>query len=146
MPSVPGKGGRTPKRSDQRMGHRTKAEQAAVEKVAAAGAVVVPESSEEWHPIAQRWFRSLAESGQARFLEPSDWAAAQYVAEMVTRHLSADRTSAQMFAAIFAAMESLLTTEASRRRVKLEVERPDAGDRPEGTPVTQLDEYRQLYG
>ena len=128
------------------MGHRTKAEQAAVEKVPAAGAVVIPEVSEEWHQIARDWYSSLAKSGQARFLEPSDWAAARYVAEVMTRNLEADRFSAQLFANVFSAMESLLTTEVSRRRVKLEVERKVSDDGEDAAPVTQMDEYRALYG
>lgn len=146
MPGVPGKGGHTPKRSSQRMGHRTKAELAAVDKVSVPGAVEVPAESDEWHPIALDWFRSLAESGQARFLEPSDWQAARYVAEVMTRNLNADRFSAQLFANVFSAMESLLTTEASRRRVKMEIERGDPGGTEQDSPVAQLDEYRSLYG
>lgn len=140
-----GRSGPVGKRSSQRMGHRSKAEKAAVDTVPAAGGVSVPEPSDEWHPIARDWFLSLAKSGQARFMEPSDWQAARYVAEVMTKNLGAARFSAQLFAAVWSAMESLLTSEGSRRRVRLEIERKPTEQEPDA-PVTQLDEYRSLYG
>lgn len=147
MPGTPGKGGRMPKRSSQRTGHRTKAEKAATEAVPVAGEVQVPPESDEWHPLARDWYVSLTKSGQARFFEPSDWAAARYVAEVMTKNLTAETFSAALFSAVWSAMDSLLTTEGSRRRVRLEIERKGGDtDADEESSVTQLDEYRQLYG
>jgi hypothetical protein len=140
-----GERGPVGKRSGQRKGHRSKAEKAEAEKVPATGRVTVPEPSQEWHPIARDWYRSLGESGQSRFMEPSDWAAARYVAEVMTRNLTAETFSAALFAAVWSAMDSLLTTEGARRRVKVEVERGEPAPE-EQAPVTQLDEYRQLLG
>ena len=80
------------------------------------GEVKPPSLPKDTHAIARRWYQSLVESGQSEFYEPSDWAAALYVAEAMTRNLKAPRFSAQMFGAIWSAMDDLLTTESARRR------------------------------
>jgi hypothetical protein len=64
---------------------------------------------------------SLAESGQSQFYEPSDWAVARYVAEVMSRNLADGNMSAVMFAAVMSAMTELLTTEGARRRARLEL-------------------------
>ena len=125
-----GERGPVPKRSSQRRRQNKESK------------VPVPASDPEWHTTAAAWFESLAESGQAQFYEPSDWQAARLIADELTTYLSNDRRSAMMFSHIWSAMTDLLTTEGSRRRVKLEIERdqPEADD-PEAE-VTQLDAYR----
>lgn len=130
------------KRSSERMGHRSKAEKKSVTKAVGAKDVEAPETKDDWHPIARRWFDSLKESGQSHFYEPSDWAAAELVAEAMTRNLGAgQRFSAQLFAAVWSAMNDLLTTEGDRRRVKLELERVRGDEKPPAS-VTVLDDYR----
>jgi hypothetical protein len=132
------------KRSDQRHGHRTKAEQEAVTKVQINdGPLPVEEPEESWHPIAKRWFTSLGESGQRVFYEASDWATARYVAEAMSRNLEAGRFSAQLFAAVMSGMSSLLTTEGDRRRVRVELERAVQTDADEEAAVAALDEWRK---
>lgn len=134
--------GPVPKRSEERR-RRNKPEGPALAKVAASGAVVAPEPSEAWHAVAVAWYRSLADSGQVRFYEPSDWATAYYVAEAMSRNLDANaRFSAQLFASVMSAMTDLLTTEGARRRARLEIEREQA--EPE-TPaaVKIMDKYRK---
>lgn len=135
-----GSRGPVPKRSDRRLGHVTKAEQEAVTRAPAAAAPPTPEADAEWHPVAQEWFRSLADSGQSQFYEASDWATARYVAEGMSRNLDGGRFSAQLFAAVNSAMSNLLVTEGDRRRVRLELQRGDAG--PAGPEVPSLEDYR----
>lgn len=132
------------KRSEERMGHRSKEEKASVTKAPGAPEVPVPDPDESWHPIARRWYVALGESGQSRFYEPSDWAAAQYAAEAMSRNLSDGRFSAQLFTGIWSAMNDLLTTEGDRRRVRMELQRPTGGEGNEG--VTVLDDYRAALG
>lgn len=132
------------KRSEELMGHRSKEEKASVTKAPGAAEVPVPEPKDYWHPIAADWYRALGESGQSRFYEPSDWAAAQYAAEAMSRNLEQGRFSAQMFAAVWSAMNDLLTTEGDRRRVRMELQRPSKNDGPAG--VTVLDDYRASLG
>ena len=112
------------KRMAERLGHVTKAQKASVNSIKVDGVVKPPPANREWHPIARRWFNSLKTSGQCVYFEPSDWAAAYLVAEAMTRNLATgNRFSGQLFATVWSAMSELLTTEGSRRRVRMEIER-----------------------
>jgi len=104
------------------------------------GRVQQPPASDSWHEIAREWYKSLADSGQAQFYEPSDWQTARYIAEAMTRNLNNGRFSAQLFAAVMSGMSELLTTEGARRRVRLEIERDDD---EESEPVADMDDYRK---
>lgn len=137
--------GPVPKRSDQRR-RRNKPE---VEITTAPGAAVVevPPADPDWHPIAARWYESLAKSGQSRFYEPSDWAQARYVAEAMSRSLAGAKMSGQLFAAVVSASTSLLVTEGDRRRLRLELERGNAeAAAARDAKVTALDAYRRAAG
>lgn len=134
-----GQRGPAPKRSSER---RRRNKESQPQTVKASGPVKRPPVAAHWHPIAKSWFKSLEESGQAQFYEPSDWQAARYVAEVMSRHLKDKKTSAQLFTGIWSAMTDLLTTEASRRRVRLEVER-DSGEPAAPASVTAIGDYRR---
>jgi hypothetical protein len=113
--------------------------------------VVIPEPDPTWHPIATMLWESLAQSGQADFYQQSDWAFAYSLCEDLTRYkepLTNRETgelyfkrSGQMLQAIYSAMERLLVTEGDRRRVRLELDKPE----PEKTPasVIAIADYRQ---
>jgi hypothetical protein len=110
-----------------------------------SGSVPVPPASRGLHPVAHRWYAALARSGQSDYFEPSDWAAALYVAEAITVNLASVKFSAQLFAVVWAAMQDLLTTEQARRRARIEVER-DIADQENRPGVTVIDEYRKALG
>ena len=130
--------GPVPKRSEER---RRRNKSGETERVPMEGTVDVPEADDAWHAIARDWYLSLAESGQAQFFEPSDWQAARYVAEVMTKNLEG-KFSAVAFAAVWSAMTDLLTTEGARRRVRLEVER-GGGEVEEPAGVTAIAQYRR---
>lgn len=131
-----------PKRSDQR--RRTNAE-SRPDKVTAQGAVVVPAASDDWHPVAADWYRSLSESGQSIYFEPSDWQHARYICEALSRNLNAGKFSAQLFASVESAMNNLGSTEGARRRLRIEVERA-LGEQPVDPAVASIAEYRKSLG
>jgi hypothetical protein len=88
---------------------------------------------------------SLRRSGQSRYFEPSDWQYAQVLAHMLSVQLGSPRPSAQMMKALFAAMEALGSTESSRRRMQIEVERDtgtDLSDEVRAAEVAVLAQYR----
>jgi len=130
------------------MGHRSKEEKDSVTKAPSGPPVDLPELPEAdplWHPIAADWYLSLRESGQAAFYQPSDWAVARYVAELMSRGLSSERPpNGQYVAALNSAMSSLLTTEGDRRRARMELERKKSG--PKLASVRPMDAYRDLAG
>lgn len=138
--------GPIPKRSEQRLGHPRTAQKADdVTAVPIEGDVEVPEPAEHWDPLAADWYKSLAGSGQSRFFEPSDWRSAHFAAEIMTRCLNGDKLSAQMVLNVWQMMTDLLSTEASRRRVRMEIERVGpSSEAPADVP--RLDDYRGLLG
>jgi len=129
------------KRSDKRHGHRTAAEQARTTKAAAGTRPRPPVADRSWHKIARGMFESLKRSGQAQFFEASDWQTARLAAEMTSRLLTAEKTSAMLLAAVDAMWARLLMTEADRRRLRIELERP-AADADEEAAVADLDAFR----
>lgn len=133
--------GPIPKRSEER--RRTNKPTDAEPVTAPAGTEVLwPEPDIEWHDLASDWYMSLQDSGQSVFYQQSDVMVARYLAEAMSRNLGAARFSAQLFAAVMAGMTELLTTEGSRRRVRVELERgPAAKQTPAG--VTAIADYRR---
>lgn len=137
------------KRSEERMGHRSKEEKSSITKAPSEPPGELPNLPEPdalWHPIATDWYLSLRDSGQAAFYQPSDWAMARYAAELMSRGLSGDHPpNGQYVAALNSVMSSLLTTEGDRRRVRIELERkPTVKAVP--ASVTAIDDYRSSIG
>jgi len=125
-----------PKRSDRRVRRNKGGE---VERIAVdEGPVEAPPLGFVTHDIAMDWYHSLAESGQARYFEPSDWQAARMVAHEVGRMLNRREPSGQLLSSIWSAMGDLLTTEAARRRVRMEIERDQASTDTDDADVIEL--------
>lgn len=138
--------GPVPKRTEELMGHWSKERRNAASKPEMAGPVKVPPLGIAGaHPIVRAWYRSLAESGQSRYYEPSDWQLARIVAAQLSQYLKSGRLSANMLATLLAACDALLCSEGARRRLRIEVQRPDGPtdqDPAESLVVRQLGEYR----
>jgi hypothetical protein len=119
----------------------------------------VPDGDSDWHPVALRWFESLAGSGQSVFYEPSDWATAYLIAESMSVELKpqpvVDKETGNVewvrfppkgasLAAWLKAMSSLMVTEGDRRRARLELERPTPdGEEGGDADVSWLDDARR---
>lgn len=101
-----------------------------------------------WHPLARDWYRSLAESAQAQFYEPSDWQTARVLTELLSRSLRSGRVTAALVERWQVGATELLTTEGARRRARLELERQTdgAGQAQEAPVVSELDDYRRRRG
>ncbi|MHD0009251.1 hypothetical protein ACQX2I_11800 [Corynebacterium diphtheriae] len=82
--------GPVPKRSDQRR-RRNKDTTGLhiVKDLPATAKAKPPRVSPNWHPLMKDWFRSLKESGQSAFYEPSDWQTARLLAEVMSQELRA---------------------------------------------------------
>ncbi|MFB7162070.1 hypothetical protein [Streptomyces sp. NPDC056242] len=90
---------------------------------APAGDADVPPADETWHPTASAWYASLCESSQSSLYQPSDWAQARLVAELMTRSLRGGPPSGQLVQGVRQAMAGLLSTEGDRRRAGIETAR-----------------------
>lgn len=137
-------GSTRPKRSDQRHGHRTKAEQSRADTTVQGSAPITwPEPDPEWHDIAQDWFRALGESGQVAFFEPSDVAQARYLATAMSKNLEDGRFSSMLFSSVWSATGDLLATEGSRRRLRVELQKAAEPDAQQEAAVASMAERRQ---
>jgi hypothetical protein len=116
-----GSRGPVPKRSDQRHGHRSKAEKARIDKVSGA-AGTIPALGFDAHPIVGDWYAALADGPEARFYSPALWQRARVVAKMLSGVLEAGRPSSQMYAALQQDMKSLLVDAGELRRLGIEVQ------------------------
>lgn len=113
--------GPVPKRSDQRAGHRSKAE--TPDRIECGGDVLVPAPDPQWHPRALETYLDFANSGQTRYWEPSDWRMLVIACDNLTSHYTNARPSAEMFKHTLGILSSLGATEADRRRSRIEVDR-----------------------
>lgn len=146
--------GPPPKRSTQRR-RRNKPEDGtnSVEIVSIRGKTVKPPAEDRtWHTLAKAWYRSLKDSGQAKFYEPSDWQAARFCAYVMTRHLRDHEDNnaplrAGMIETIWSMMGDLFTTEAARRRARVELVRASgtSAETAEAS-VSIMDDYRDDLG
>lgn len=134
--------GPVPKRDDMRRRNNKHEVEMVTAPSATPDGAAAPPADEDWHPIARRWYDSLANSGQSFFFEPSDWAQAAYVAEAMSRNLNqGQRLSGQLFAAVISAASDLLTTEGSRRRLRIELSKAEAAEVDSGIEEL-LEAYR----
>lgn len=140
--------GPAPKRDKDRL--RRNKQEVATAKVSAPGKVVAPAEDKSWCLSAKRWYRALKVSYHAQFFEPSDWAYAQWIAELITLEMEPGPPRAAMVAQIMRAQDSLLTTEASRRRLRIEILRAadDAGETKEEKEqaLKQMLDPTAIYG
>jgi len=132
--------GPAPKRTDQR--RRQNKPEIPVTTAAASAKAEMPAPDDGWHPLARDMYASLAQSGQSAFFEPSDWQAARLAAEATSRLLKSDRFSAVLLAAVNSMWSGLLMTEADRRRLRIELEKPKE-DKAAASAVTDLEQFRK---
>lgn len=133
--------GPIPKRSDQR--RRTNAPTSPITPAPAAPQAIAPDSDSTWHKVALAWYDSLAASGQSSFYEPSDWATAYLIAESMSRDLmpqfvgfteagdvimEAIPLKGASLSAYLRAMAVLMVTEGDRRRLQVELAKPQPSD------------------
>lgn len=137
--------GPIPKRSDERR-RRNVPDGGITTAPSLAETAPPPPPSDHWHTMAKDWYVSLGQSGQAVFYQPSDWQVARVWAELLSRQLESDKVSAVMITAWASSAAELLTTEGSRRRGRLELERGGQVDEDEDASVTALDAYRAQLG
>ena len=150
-----GERGPVPKRTNQRR-RQNKPDGPDLATAPSVTVVEPPAADEGWHPVARQWYDSLALSGQSAFYQPSDWATAYVLAESLHRDLSpqvvgvnddgpvieAIPLKGASLAAYLKGMAVLLVTEGDRRRVRVELERPQVkGEEVAG--VSEIDEFRR---
>lgn len=136
--------GPPPKRSDQRR-RRNAPDGPALVVAPAAPAVKVPEASESWHPLMVDWYRSLVDSGQSSFYEPSDWEMARLAAHVMSEELnSGEPVKAATLKEFQAMANNLMTTEGARRKLRVELQRGPSGVVKDGSESVMAD-YKEMF-
>ncbi|MFD8142625.1 hypothetical protein [Streptomyces sp. NPDC059708] len=132
------KRGPVPKRSDEVMGkHRTK-ERVTKAPAATASPTAAPQPASgadtSWHPLARAFYDSFGQSGQSFYFEPSDWEVLKILCDHMSVTLRGAKLNGELFQAVLGQAEDMMTTEASRRRMRLEtpVEHHQAPEPAEG--------------
>jgi hypothetical protein len=135
------KPGPAPKRTAERLGKPSGPKETLRKDTPPSGTrrrIPPPPPLPGWHPIAREWYRSLERSGQSIYYEPSDWMLAITTAEQLSRCLServvsvskdgpiwaATPMNGQELAGVLKAMAMLCVSEADRRRISIELQRP----------------------
>jgi hypothetical protein len=145
--------GPVPKRTEER--RRRNKPDVPTDTVPVTGPVAIPPAHPHWHKIATQIYESLRSSGQAKFYEASDWAAAYLLAESMSRDLKPQMVAfdevrgkvirayvplkGASLAAYLKGFAALGVTEGDRRRMGIEVERKQ---KPPLATVSVMDEYR----
>jgi hypothetical protein len=162
---VPMPPGPVPKRDSQR--RRTDPNRDPLRSAPGAQPFDPPAGNKKWHPVARRWFDSLAASGQVVFWEPSDWAVAEILAETMSRELRPKFVGVGVdeegkptpilhelpipgaaLGAILRGMVDLVVTEGARRRARIELapHGPRDGRADNGGKVSWIDQARRKSG
>lgn len=132
------------KRSDQRR-RRNKPEGAQLSVAPAAPEVEAPEPSEAWHPLMVDWYRSLINSGQSSFYEPSDWQMARLAAHIMSQELnSGELVKAATVKEFQAIANNLMTTEGARRKLRVELQRGPQSV-VEDESVSVMADYKEMF-
>jgi hypothetical protein len=138
--------GPVPKRSEQRR---------RMNKVEGLERIHVPEerrgpdlplSVHDPHPLAYNWYESLRDSGQAYYYEASDWAQAAVLTQVLSDQLNSIKPSAMMVQVWHQGAADLLTTEGTRRRLRLELLKGNQGDEDADAAVLAIADYEKRLG
>jgi hypothetical protein len=97
-----------------------------------------PELIGKHSAVGCRFYEALRRSGQAQFFEPSDWSRAELVVLAIDDYVRDHK--AFHLQAIEKMSSSLLVTEGDRRRMRLEVERPQHVEEP-----AHIDDARRRF-
>lgn len=138
--------GPVPKRESQRRRRNKSSDGLATVRAVGAPKVKAPNVKPGWHPLMKEWYRSLKVSGQAVFYQPSDWQTAQLLCHVMSEALNGEEpVKASLLAEFNRTAASLMTTEGERRRLRLELENPDALHRDEDATVSLMAAYRDKF-
>lgn len=141
-----GERGPAPKRSGTRLGNVTKAELAAVDHITARAPVVIPDPRADWHEYAAQWYGDLRASAQTMYYEPSDWATALMVGDLLTMmYAGVVEPTGAFIAQVRGLMQDLLVTEAYRRRAGVEIDRPKGPDSATTTYGPESGDFDDLF-
>lgn len=108
------------KRSEERKGHRSKAELAVTKGVARQ--VTIPPAAKHWCDAAESTYWAYATSGHSDFSQNSDYAMVWLLAHTIDQIYRMGKPSAMLIAEARQMMQALGYTESARRAMDIELE------------------------
>jgi hypothetical protein len=140
-----GHNGPIPKRSDERI-RRNKPEVEVDHVEPIVDFVEVPDLGiSDPHPLIKDFYESLKDSGQSRFYEPSDWQYARITLHFLDRLVKSSKPSGQMLATVNTALSNLMVSEGDRRRLRMEIDRGNAGVDDGSNVLNVADMFRNRF-
>lgn len=128
------------KRSEERTGHRTKAELDVVSN-GEMQPVRWPRASKDWCYAVKEFYNGVKNSGQVYWFQQSDIVRLRFLCDEMDRYKKAGKQSAMMYTAITSEMSNLMISEADRRKANIELQHP-ASNAEEDAQVAHIDSYR----
>jgi hypothetical protein len=129
--AAPKTGPTAKKRPEDRLGHRTKAEQAKMDEVVLSDEEIEAlkstltgqlEPAEYWHPVALKGWETFCESPLRRFYEQTDYVQAWITCELIHQCIK-DRMSAGRAMQLRMFLNDLGFTEGARRTMDVAIKR-----------------------
>lgn len=120
-----------------------------VTKVSASNSLVFkspqPPKNKDWSDSAKLIWTSLSKSIQASLYEETDWAIAYQLMGRITDYQAQAKRNSELLTGIAQGFDSLLMTEGSRRRLRLEVDPPEPPAKPPAAKKDWHKDARRLY-
>ncbi|GAA1645924.1 hypothetical protein GCM10009700_35400 [Brevibacterium sanguinis] len=128
------------KRSEEKTGHRTKAELAVVSH-GEMQPVKWPRARKTWSYAVKEFYNSVKDSGQTYWYQQSDVSRLRLFCDELERYKSSGRQSAMMYAALTSEMSNLMVSESDRRKANIELQHPESNEE-EDAQVAHIENYR----
>ena len=123
---------------------RSRASRGHTVTTAEAGTVTIPDPDTDWCKVARMTFDSAQESGASAFYESTDWAMLYLLCDQIDYLYRTSKTgearnrSPEMLKAILNGLGNLLMTEGDRRKLRIELTKPDPTEGAELAEVKAL--------
>lgn len=132
------------KRSEERTGHRTKAELEQVSK-GQMQPVKWPRARKDWSYSVKEMYNSVKDSGTSYWYQQSDVTRLRFLCDEIERYKQAGKQSAMMYTALISEMSNLMFSEADRRKANIELQHP-ASTAEEDAQVAHIADYQRELG
>lgn len=115
-----------------------------VTKAPAGKNVTIPDPDEDWSKVARMMWDAGLESGASEFYESTDYASLYLLCDQIDYLYRTNKAgdskprSPEMFKAILSGLNDLLVSEGARRRLHVELIKPDPSDGAALAAVTAL--------
>lgn len=132
------------KRTEEKTGHRTKAELEVVSR-GEMQPVKWPRSKKTWSYATRELYNSVKDSGTSYWYQQSDIARLRFLCDEIERYKNSGKQSAMMYTALISEMSNLMFSESDRRKANIELQHPES-NAEEDAQISHIEDYRKELG